>query len=345
MRKRLMSFRHVEAFRAVIAAGSMTAAAQRLHTSQPQVSRLIAQLEAITGLPLFERAGGRLAPTLDGMRFSAEVERAFVGLSSLEAAAVRIRSFGSGRLRVAAMPRLAGGLLARAVARFKTEHQEVAIAIHSGGDAAVSEWIATGFCDVALTMIYGDATDPAPEHVLTMDCVAVLPPAHPLAALERLEPADFHDAPFIASPLGSTLRTQIDAVFEAAGVEPIVSVEAGLGASICVLVAAGLGMSLMNPLAAYEEAKSTTQRRGSRTNPRLASGAFQNRAPGPRPPPARRCIEIRPFVPSLPVRFALLFPPDHARSRLVETFSKLAFDEPQAVEHLAHDAGGIKSAS
>lgn len=308
MRKRLMSFRHVEAFRAVIAAGSMTAAAQRLHTSQPQVSRLIAQLEAITGLPLFERAGGRLAPTLDGMRFSAEVERAFVGLSSLEAAAVRIRSFGSGRLRVAAMPRLAGGLLARAVARFKTEHQEVAIAIHSGDDAAVSEWIATGFCDVALTMIYGDATDPAPEHVLTMDCVAVLPPAHPLAALERLEPADFHDAPFIASPQGSTLRTQIDAVFEAAGVEPIVSVEAGLGASICVLVAAGLGMSLMNPLAAYEEAKVSE-------------------------------IEIRPFVPSLPVRFALLFPPDHARSRLVETFSKLAFE--MMLEELSRLPGGV----
>ena len=307
MRKRLMSFRHVEAFRAVIAAGSMTAAAQRLHTSQPQVSRLIAQLEAITGLPLFERAGGRLAPTLDGMRFSAEVVRAFVGLSSLEAAAVRIRSFGSGRLRVAAMPRLAGGLLARAVARFKTEHQEVAIAIHSGDDAAVSEWIATGFCDVALTMIYGDAPDPAPEHVLTMDCVAVLPPAHPLAALERLEPADFHDAPFIASPLGSTLRTQIDAVFEAAGVEPIVSVEAGLGASICVLVAAGLGMSLMNPLAAYEEAKVSE-------------------------------IEIRPFVPSLPVRFALLFPPDHARSRLVETFSKLARE--MMLEELSRLPGG-----
>jgi len=104
-----MTFRHIEAFRAVMATGSMTEASRRLHTSQPQVSRLIGQLEGLTGLPLFDRGGSRLTPTLDGTRFHAEVERAFVGLSAIEAAAARIRAFGAERLRVAAMPRLAGG--------------------------------------------------------------------------------------------------------------------------------------------------------------------------------------------------------------------------------------------
>ncbi len=99
MTSRRMSFRHIEAFRAVMATGSMTEASRRLHTSQPQVSRLIGQLEGITGLPLFDRGGSRLIPTLDGTRFHAEVERAFVGLASLEAAAGRIRAFGAERLR------------------------------------------------------------------------------------------------------------------------------------------------------------------------------------------------------------------------------------------------------
>lgn len=285
-----MGFRHIEAFQAVMASGSMTEAARRLQTSQPQVSRLIAQLEATTGLPLFDRGGGRLMPTLDGTRFHAEVERAFVGLSSLEAAAARIRAFGAERLRVAAMPRLAGGLLTRAVARFKRAHPEVIVAIYSGGDDAVNAWVATGFCDAALTMIYGDAPDLGLDHVLTMDCVAVLPPDHPLAARERLAPEDFRDAPFIAPLLGSALRARIDAALGAAGVEPAITIEAGLGASTCALVAAGLGVSLMNPLAAHEEAKVST-------------------------------IAIRPFAPALPVRFALVFPPDPVRSRLVQAFS------------------------
>uniref|UniRef100_UPI001FCB6EED LysR family transcriptional regulator n=1 Tax=Methylobacterium sp. B34 TaxID=95563 RepID=UPI001FCB6EED len=152
-----MTFRHIEAFRAVVATGSMTEASRRLHTSQPQVSRLIAQLEAITGLPLFDRSGSRVVPSLDGTRFHAEVERAFVGLTSLESAAARIRAFGAERLRVAAMPRLAGGLLARAVVRFRAAHPDVIVAIHSGDDETVNHWLATGSCDAALTMLYGDA--------------------------------------------------------------------------------------------------------------------------------------------------------------------------------------------
>ncbi len=134
MARRSLTFRHIEAFRAVMATGSMTEASRRLHTSQPQVSRLIGQLEGITGLPLFDRGGSRLVPTLDGTRFHAEVERAFIGLSSLEVAASRIRAFGAERLRAAAMPRLAGGLLARAVARFRQDHPGVVVAIHSGDD-------------------------------------------------------------------------------------------------------------------------------------------------------------------------------------------------------------------
>ena len=55
MTRRPISFRHIEAFRAVMGTGSMTEASRRLHTSQPQVSRLIGQLEAATGLPLFDR--------------------------------------------------------------------------------------------------------------------------------------------------------------------------------------------------------------------------------------------------------------------------------------------------
>jgi hypothetical protein len=48
---------------------------------------------------------------VDGSRFFQEVEKTFIGLAGLEASAASIRSFGMGRLSVAAMPRLAGSLL------------------------------------------------------------------------------------------------------------------------------------------------------------------------------------------------------------------------------------------
>lgn len=77
-------------------AGSMTAAAKELFTSQPNISRLITQLERETGLLLFQRSGVRLIPTSEGNAFFREVERAYVGLQGLTNAASRSRTSAAG---------------------------------------------------------------------------------------------------------------------------------------------------------------------------------------------------------------------------------------------------------
>ena len=154
-----MALRHIEAFNSVIRMGTMTGAAVALHTSQPQISRLIGQLEAIVQFKLFERNGSRLKPTLEGLRFHNEVRKTFDGLTTLEAAATNIRAFGTQRLSVAAMPRLAGGPMARAVASFKLAHPRVLVAIHSGDAQAVHRWVHSGFCDAGLAMLYDEEAD------------------------------------------------------------------------------------------------------------------------------------------------------------------------------------------
>ena len=47
---RPLSSREIEAFRAVMQTGTTTAAARLLHTTQPSVSRLLAQMQAAAGL-------------------------------------------------------------------------------------------------------------------------------------------------------------------------------------------------------------------------------------------------------------------------------------------------------
>jgi hypothetical protein len=55
-----MNLKRLQAFRAVYEIGSVTAAAQRLHMTQPAVSRLIGDLEKELGLQLFARQRQRL---------------------------------------------------------------------------------------------------------------------------------------------------------------------------------------------------------------------------------------------------------------------------------------------
>lgn len=74
-----VNLRHIEIFHAVMTAGSLTEAAQLLHTSQPTVSRELARFEKVIGLKLFERIRGRLHPTVQGLRLFEEVQRSGTG--------------------------------------------------------------------------------------------------------------------------------------------------------------------------------------------------------------------------------------------------------------------------
>lgn len=289
-----MSLRHIEAFRAVMVSGSMTEAARRMHTSQPQVSRLIGQLEKIAQFALFSRKGSRLTATLDGTRFYKEVDKTFVGLAGLESAAAGIRAFSAGRLTVAAMPRLAGGLLARVVAQFKTRHPDVMVSIQSGNAGAIHDWVSSGLCDLGLALLSEDSPGVQVEPVLAMNCVAVLPRGHRLARLKALGAEHFGGEPFISFSGGTALRHRIDLLFADAEVQRALVAEASLGSSICAMVGAGLGISIVNPLAASEE----TGHDGG--------------------------IVVRPFLHPLPVTAALLYPQYHSRTRLVELFARYA---------------------
>jgi DNA-binding transcriptional LysR family regulator len=286
-----MNLRHIEAFRAVMMTGSMTEAARRMHTSQPQISRLISQLEAIAQFSLFDRKGSRFTPTSEGAKFFQDVEKTFVGLEGLESSAANIRAFKSGRLSVAAMPRLAGGLLTRIVARFKADYPDVMVSIHSGTSSAVHNWITTGLCDAGLAMLYDDPANVQVEALHSTHFVAVLPKSHRLAKRKHLKPEDFAGEAFVSFASGSPLRSRIDQIFTGIGVERRTVVETDLGTSVCALVAAGLGISLINPLAAQEERD----------------------LPG---------IAIRRFIPAVPITIALLYPPYATHDRLVNIFAE-----------------------
>ena len=75
----MLTHRHVEVFRALMIAGSVTRAAELLHTSQPTVSRELARMEHSIGFPLFERIRGRLRPTM-ALALYDEVRQSYAGL-------------------------------------------------------------------------------------------------------------------------------------------------------------------------------------------------------------------------------------------------------------------------
>jgi DNA-binding transcriptional LysR family regulator len=135
--RRHFNLRQIEAFKAVIEYGSVSSAAQMVHISQPAMSKLIAHFESDTGLKLFDRVKGRLAPTECGMRLYKEIDRIFAGVRQVENAAEAIRREEQGRLAVGVLPALAGSFIQRATTGFLEDRHNVFCSVES----LTSQWI------------------------------------------------------------------------------------------------------------------------------------------------------------------------------------------------------------
>lgn len=295
-----MNFKQIEAFRAVMLSGSMTAAAEALHTSQPNISRLIAQLERASGFRLFERNGGRLQPTDEGAALFGDVERAFIGLQSIEDAAHSIRQGGTGRLRIAAVPSLSLTLLPRVIQRFRQQHPGVAISLHTHDSPAVARWVGSQFCDVGLASYVGEQTPGVAPHVLCdVAGVCVFPRGHRLQALATVCPEDLKGEEFISLLHNDGSRTRVDRLFPETKGYRRMTLETPYAATICSLVGLGLGVSIVSPLVAEE---------------------YRHMG-----------IETRPFAPQIRFTTYLLLPSDRPHSVLSQRFATL-------IGHMLRDA-------
>lgn len=241
-----MNFKQVEAFRAVMMTRSMTTAAGLLHTSQPNVSRWIALLEKTLGFVLFQRVGTRLIPTPEAEAFYTDVERAFIGLESLNDSASSIRRRGTGLLRVGAVGSITQCVLPDAVRLFRQQVSDIPVVFHTGGSDVVAKWMASGFCDIGFCSFHTDVPGLRYERINTAHGVGIVAGSHRLAARKILKPADFDDESFISLPAGSFNRASIDRHFPDDA--RVLSIETPYATTICTMVSKGLGVSIVNPV-------------------------------------------------------------------------------------------------
>jgi LysR family glycine cleavage system transcriptional activator len=124
-RRFLPSLSLLLAFEAVMRARSVSAAARELDLTQSTVSRLIQNLEAQVGQPLFRRQRGRLVPTDAARRYQVEVTRA---LDQIQRAGMNLATNSDGgTLSLAILPTFATRWLAPRLSGFFERNPGVSI--------------------------------------------------------------------------------------------------------------------------------------------------------------------------------------------------------------------------
>jgi DNA-binding transcriptional LysR family regulator len=244
-----MDIRLLETFRMVIDQSSATAAAAALGLTQPAVSAQIARLEEAVGFPLFERNGGRLRPTPEGLLFYSEASKALEGFDRLTHAAEQIRSATAGRLVIASHPSAAISLLPPVISDFVRERPGVLVRLVTRASDVVSRLLPSESFEI------GIAEPPIDTQAFTVKrfrfrCVAVLAKGHRLTRKATLTPEDLAGVPFVATWRASLTYQRTKEAFAAAGADLAIAAETEFFASALGLVAGGAGVAIVDPLSA-----------------------------------------------------------------------------------------------
>ncbi len=285
-----LTHRQIEVFRAVMASSHITRAAEALGSSQPTLSRELARLEQTLGMTLFDRVRGRLRPTVRAIALLEEVERSFIGLERITAAAVGLRQFAQGRLALACLPALAHALLPDAVRRFMAQHPQSGLSITALESPLLEQQLSEQRFDLGLIEASQAPVATTAQALLQADEVALLPDGHALLARRVLRLKDFEGQAFISLAPNDAYRQKADALFAQAQVQRHLHIEAASAVSVCALVRQGLGLAIVNPLTALELA-----------------------GPG---------LHIRPLAVAIPFHVSLVRPKQRAPSPLLPAFER-----------------------
>ncbi|MFF9074232.1 LysR family transcriptional regulator [Streptomyces sp. NPDC014735] len=175
-----VELRHLRALDAVAAAGTITAAATRLHMTQPALSRTLAQLEARVGVRLVDRSSRHLALTSAGTTLLGH-GRAI--LAHLDAALAETRAVPR-PLRIGYTCAVLGRQTVPLLRSWRRAHPHIPLDVVRRDNSTAG--LATGDTDVAILRTVPAEPRIRTEALYTEDRVAAVPDDHPLGDRDQV---------------------------------------------------------------------------------------------------------------------------------------------------------------
>ncbi|MDX5332833.1 MAG: LysR family transcriptional regulator [Gammaproteobacteria bacterium] len=241
-----MDLANLNAFIAIAEAGSFSEAAERLHLTQPAVSKRIAGLEQQLDVRLFDRLGREVNLTEAGRALLPRAYQILNVLDDTRRALTNLNGEVSGRLTLATSHHIGLHRLPPLLRAFTRQHPQVALDIQFLDSEVAYEEILHGRAELAVITLAPETREPVhavPVWDDPLDFVAA--PEHPLARNGAVTLADvaLHPAVF---PGGNTFTHHIvNNLFAAQGLTPNIGMSTNYLETIKMMVSIGLAWSVL----------------------------------------------------------------------------------------------------
>lgn len=243
----MIELRHFQYFVVLAETLHFGRAAERLHISQPPLSRQIALMEAELGVLLFERTRRSVRLTRAGARLYDDAVEILNSVDRARRNVVAASRGEDGAITVGFMMSSAYNILPTLTRTYAAAFPRVDMKLAETLPNLLAEAVRSGRTDVGLMYRPEDLTGLETATVYREELVAVLPRHHPLADVDLLDTADLAEESFVSIPreIAPLVYDLIVNHCRQAGFSPHIRLEANLQQTIINLVAEGLGVALV----------------------------------------------------------------------------------------------------
>ena len=217
-----ITLRHLRALVALSDLKLIARVSEALGVTQPAVSKQIAELERIVGVPVVTRDRNRLYLTPIGVRLA---DHARLALGQLDRAAFDIEAMTSGvsgSVSVGVVSSVAPNLMSGTIELFKRSTPQANVSVSEGHFVELLPQLEAGALDLVIARIW------QPQELAGIDQMALFSEPivvvaghnHPLSQGGDVTWTDVTTYPWILPQPGSVARQAVDALFAANGLSP-----------------------------------------------------------------------------------------------------------------------------
>ena len=232
----------------ILEIGSFTKAAEAMGYSQSAVSQMVQSLESELSLKLLYRSRNGIKLTPEGEALLPYIQRTVNHYNAMLEKTRELKGLNGGLIRIGTLSSVSSQWLPGLIKDFQTLYPKVHFLLHQGDYTTIPAWVRAGEIDFGF--VNPDAESVRGLHTIFVTSgghKAILHPDHPLAAQPWVTLEQLAKETFLLLEEGC-LSEPLEA-FRTLGLEPRVEPRMHDNFSICSMVEANVGVSILPELA------------------------------------------------------------------------------------------------
>lgn len=240
-----MNEHRLKCFVAVYEQGSVSAAATRLHMTQPPLSILLRKLEDELGVTLFDRSGHRLAPTATGELFYLRAKALLAQLQTMRRELREAEQGARGTVYIGCVTAASLFVMPGVMEDLGASGLDITVHVQEGEAGYMLQRLRERGLDLIISRSEFIAPELEIRSIMDEPLRVALPPGHPLTGCHRVRLQDLRHDRFLLhrSPLGTGISDMVLRACQKAGFVPNVVYWGGETLPMLLMAQKGLGVA------------------------------------------------------------------------------------------------------